>query len=358
MPAESQVELLRMMAQDERKEVASQAMEMLGRNRTAPAGRALQMLRPTISPQLHEALERAQRKLTLAGVSIEPLPLPDSSWRTLVSPIDGGGVQKVLFIQPCSDSKRYRFLSLTISDRFGIVDAEGGDGVASLQFPEPAPLGTVHTFVLFQYVLSLLLMEADFDYGRRLILRGLQTHFEKNIPTPLAYRLWNDFIWGYSAETVKTDFQLPRHRSKPDADYLARSSSLLDLPAFATWFVQSPLIEEYAERLFSRVTPHGVDISHAWLAELTEAHFDNPEILERFAWRLQTMSEWLLLSGQEEAAHLALIAGSYLHRIPPSQHPLLLGMVRGGLIVALFRRNHDEGLAPRQPPDTQMWSNN
>jgi hypothetical protein len=54
-----------------------------------------------------------------------------------------------------------------------------------------------------------------------------------------------------------------------------------------------------------------------------------------FSRRLEAMSEWLLLAGDETEARLALVAAQWFAGRAPRDHPLIRAMVRRALELAL-----------------------
>jgi len=352
IPAIDQVELLRMLAQDERSQIRDQALAMLSQNRTPASRRAVQTLLPTSPTELQPALNRALRKLTFAGVPDQPLPAPDPSWRALVSPIDGRGNQSIWFLQEYPNSEQCRFLSVLISDQIGIQEAFGGDKTTGQHFPTQAPIGTLHAISLRASTFQLNLLEADFDYGRRLVLAGLQVSFEKEQPLPIEYRLLNDLIWGYSAESLDTNPTLPKIPQERFQSALASTADLLDIPDFTTWFVQSELIYKYAERLRSTTAYGGIAaVPIQWILEIADAHFASVDMRRTYIARLRAMSEWLLLSNQGEAARLALVAALAIDEVLPSEHPFLLRLVQHGLGIAINNLNREGDDKMTSPDD-------
>ena len=193
---EQAVEPLRLLSQDSRPEVGQLALRTLGRIRSPKAGRALQMLRPTVAPELRREVERALRKLFLAGVPIEPLPPASPHWRVLASVAVGQSERSLWFIYHHPLSVTCRFLTVLLDDQVGIRDAYGGEQVPVTQLPPRQPIGTFHQVFLGAGRGYLLLMEREYDFGRRLVLEALEHNYESGFPTPPEYRLLNDMLWG------------------------------------------------------------------------------------------------------------------------------------------------------------------
>ena len=110
----------------------------------------------------------------------------------------------------------------------------------------------------------------------------------------------------------------------------------MELTDFATWFVQSPAIIEHAERLRAIASSNGsVAVPRQWLADLASLHFQQSETRGLYAGRLRAMSEWLLLSRQDDLARLALVAAMATERVPPAEHPFLLQLTQISLGLAI-----------------------
>lgn len=115
------VELLRMIAQDVRGEIAAAALRALGARQEPEAAVALQTLLPATAPELRAVADRSLRKLQFRGVPVAPLPRPEPGWRALVSPVDGMGEQSVWLVM--GHGLQARFLNVLIGDRAGAVQA-------------------------------------------------------------------------------------------------------------------------------------------------------------------------------------------------------------------------------------------
>jgi hypothetical protein len=350
IPPEDQPDLLRVLAQDERVFVRDGVLALLGRNRTPAAGRALQILLPTAPAALQPIIQRSLRKRNLAGGPVEPLPPLDPTWRVLASPLDGQGTQSIWFLQERAGQEECRFLSVLINDQHGIKDAFGGDHIQGQHFPAAAPLGVQHAVPLHESSLTLHLLEASFDYGRRRILAGLKINAERRNPTPVEYRLLNDFLWGYQLDDGARTPQLPEMDEAGARLLLPRTMRLLDLPDFTTWFMESESLLAYAERVRALASTGGaVSVPRPWIAELAGAHFESAERRALYAARLDAMSEWLLLGGHIEPARLARAAALTMDGTPPAEHPFLLRLAQIGLGVAISALSHGMHLRMGRP---------
>ncbi len=343
------IEPLRLLAQDPRPEVASSALHTLGTIRRPQSARALQTLLPTLPPDRRTIAERSLRKLRLAGVKYDRLPAPDSDWRTLISPVDGQGNQSIWFLQ--SNEQHCRFFSVIVNDVIGIRNAFGDENLDSSHFPQRQEVGFVHAFILPEVPTSLTLLESDFDYGRRRVLDVLSRHDDAQNPTPLEYRLLNDLLWQYDVSGVEASLRLPPPLQNSDTVLVDGAEALLMHPAFESWFVQSEKIYASAERLLLWRSLTGNEKEMLRLIEqLADSHFD-AEGLARRRVQLTWMAEWLSQAGEVQTAELALAVAAGLEKCPPHEHPLLVGMVKKGLEIAM--NNLRLGFDVRQHPELQ-----
>ena len=323
---ERAVEPLRLLAQDERPLVAERAIRTLSTIRLPQAARALQTLLPTVRPQLRPLVERSLRKLRLSGVPLEALPPAAGAWRTLISPPDGGGNQSVWFID---ERPPGRFLNLLLNDVVGMRAALGGvEGGATERLPPRTSPGTIHALFVPESNFVLTMLEADFDYGRRLVLESLIHNWESGIPVPAQYRLLNDLLWGQDYSGVAQSEKLPPLERMEALALLPLTGLLLDHPAFSGWPLQNELVYYHAARILARnegrIEPKG----------FIRNYFDR-EALTLYRARLKTISEWLLRAGEEHLARLALAAALTVGLRQPVDHPLFRRLAEQSLELAL-----------------------
>jgi hypothetical protein len=322
------IEPLRLMAQDVREEIAVAALTALGTIRLPQAARALQTLVPAMSSDLRPKAERLLRKLRFSGVSVEPLPAPNAAWRALVSPPSALGQQSIWFIAGQMGKADVRFLNILLHDRAGAVEAVGHARVLNTMLPPKRPLGHLHDVSLPDGSGSLLMLEASFDLGRRLVLEALAENRRTQIPVAGPLRLFSPWLWGFGGTDALPSRSLP---DSWDGEQSAKDSDqLLEHPAFAGWTLRSEAIVRAAEE-FSR---HPGWESEVRIRQIAGELVPTPEIAEVFSRRLVAMSEWLLLAGDESAAKLALTAAQGIVDAP-AQQPLVLALVRRDLELML-----------------------
>ena len=328
------VELLRMMAQDVRDEIAASALQALASLRLSEAAFALWTLIPVTAPDLRPLAERSLRKLQFAGLSLPPMSPPAEDWRALVGPVDGLGRQSVWFIRGSRPAEQVRFLNVLLSDRAGAVEAAGHGHVPALILPPWREPGYVHDIPVSGGSGVLLMLEASFDLGRRLVLEALARNRETQIPVAGPLRLFSTWLWDVTG--VERLAGVPPKRlpqlGPDDRALSADAGRLLEHPAFVTWVLQGEVVLQAAQELSQRPDWRSQSGSlEIWVARLAAELFSEPIVAQVFSRRLEAMSEWLLLAGDEAEARLALAAAQRFAASAPQDHPLIRAMVRRAL---------------------------
>jgi len=320
------VEPLRMMAQDVREEIAVEAVRALGSIRVPEAARALQTLLPTVWPSVRPLAERLLRKLQFSGVQVAPLPEADPEWRALISPPNGLGQQSVWFVQGVRGTEHARFLNILLSDRAGAVEAMGHSRVPVQILPPRQPQGHLHDVALPDGSGAMLMLEASFDVGRRLVVDALAHNLRTQIPVAGPLRLLSPWLWEVAGADALPSRVLPDLPSG-GGDLLGASAQLLEHPAFVTWTARSEAMLQAAEEALR----HPAWDLEIWVKRLTGELFGEPAVARALSRRLEAMSEWLSLAGDEHRAGLALIASRAMLAGSPQDHPFLQAVVRRDL---------------------------
>jgi hypothetical protein len=197
--------------------------------------------------------------------------------------------------------------------------------------PPHRPLGHVHDVALPDGSGALLMLETSFDLGRRLVREALAYNRETQIPIAGPLRLLSPWLWSYAGSDSLPARALP---DLPEAVFQesrgASTAELLRHPAFATWTVRSEAILRAAEEI---VQHPGWDTG-VWIRRLAGDLFAEPMVVRMFHERLLAMSEWLLLSGDETAARLALAAAQGILQ-GPADEPFLGALIRRDLSLAV-----------------------
>jgi hypothetical protein len=335
------VEPLRMMAQDVRDEIASEAVQALGSVRLPEAARALQMLSPVIAPHLRPMADRALRKLRFVGVEIPTLPDADPAWRALVSPVDALGQQSVWFILENRATAQARFLNVRLSDQAGAIEAVGHAQVPARLLPPRRVPGSLHDIALPDGSGAYLMLESSFDLGRRLVVEALVHNRETQIPVAGVLRLLSAWLWGVGGEGASPSMALPE-LLPDDGSLVAVADRLLAHPAFASWTLRAGAVLEAAEELLRHP---GWDLE-VWIRRLAAQLFARPVIAQALSRRLLVMSEWLLLAGEDTLSRLALVSAQALLEGAAQEHPFVQALVRRDLELALHSLGQTAGPVP------------
>ncbi len=331
------VEPLRMMAQDVREEIAAEAVRTLGRMRLPEATRALQTLVPIAWPSLRPQTERLLRKLQFSGVNVSPLPAAGSDWRALISPLNGLGQQSIWFILGSQQAEDARFLNILLSDRAGAVEGMGHARVPMHMLPRRQPAGHLHDIALRDGSDGMLMLEASFDVGRRLVADALVHNLRTQIPIAGPLRLLSPWLWGYAGAGSLLPRELPAPSSE-DEILLPATAQLVAHPAFATWTARS----EATFRAAEEVLRYAAWDRELWVKRLTIELFGEPAMIGVLSKRLEAMSEWFLLANDEHRARLALVAARAMLSGSLQDHPFLQAVVRRDLESTVYslRSNH------------------
>ena len=333
------IEPLRMMAQDVREEIAAEAVDALGSIRLPEAARALQTLRPIVWPSVRPLAERLLRKLQFSGVEVAPLPAPMPEWRALISPLNGLGQQSVWFIQGGRWSEYARFLNILLSDRAGAVEAIGHAQVPMQMLPPRQSPGHLHDVALHDGSGAMLMLEASFDVGRRLVVDALAHNLRTQIPVAGSLRLQSPWLWGVAGADSLPPRELP-DLTPEDEGLLAASAQLLEHPAFVTWTARNEATLQVAAEALHHP---GWDLEIR-VKRLTSELFREPAMVEVLSKRLEAMSAWLLLAGDEHRARMALVASRALADGPTQDHVFLQAVVRRDLTWSLQSLERDRRL--------------
>jgi hypothetical protein len=331
------VEPLRMMAQDVRDEIAAEALYALGTIRTPEAARALQTLVPVTPSVLRPLAERLLRKLQFSGVEVNPLPAPDPTWRALISPVNGLGQQSIWFIQEDRPTAHAQILNILLSDQAGALEAVGHTQVPTLLLPPRQPLGYLHDIWLPEDSGSMIMLEATFDLGRRLVIDALPQNWSTQIPVAGPLRLLSPWLWAYAGADSLPLQALPELPAE-DASLDATPEHLLAHPAFETWSARSDATLRAAEEI-ARHPGWKLDV---WIKRLTSELFAAPLVAQVLSKRLIAMSEWLLLAKDEPRARQALVAARSILEGPVQDQPLLQAIVQRDLDQALASLHDSE----------------
>ena len=321
------VTLLRMIAQGENHSATRTAIEQLGRLRMPEALSALDALALTLLPTFSAVAERSARKLRMSGVrGAESQPAAEvASWRALISPVDGDGVQVTWFVKHTFRRDTGTLLTVITRDPNGIVACFGSDQIPAERLPPHQPLGSIYTFAQDDSVSALQLLESEFDSGRHVVRAALERHWASDTLPPLEYRYFNPLLWNAgplgAAETT----------SEAGNYSPAQVAGLLDHPVFTGWFWRDNAMFEAARRARSG---EYVRTRARQIESAATAHFGT-EVVASYRRRLEAAAGWLARAAQAEAAAMAMSAAAQISAGAPVESPFVRRLIGIGLDVAV-----------------------
>ena len=320
------ITLLRMIAQGESPSEARTAIEQLGRLRMPEALSALDALTMTLSPAFSALSERSARKLRMSGVrgAGPQVDREATTWRTLISPVDGAGVQVVWFIRRAAEQDAGTLLTVITRDPEGIAACFGSDKVSVEHLPPDQPLGSIYNFAQDETVPALQLLESEFDAGRHVVRAALDRHWAAGTLPPLEYRYFNPLLW--DAEPLGETVTTPAAGNYAPA----QMAGLLDHPVFASWFWRDDAMFDAARRIKSGAS---AGTRARQIDSVAATHF-GAEVVASYQRRLEATACWLASAAQPEAAAMAMRAAAHIScqrpgRItvcpPPDRHRIGCG---------------------------------
>ena len=262
-------------------------------------------------PAFSTLAERSARKLRMSGVRAAepPVALDAASWRALISPVDGAGVQVTWLLSYTSGQETGSLLTVVTRDPEGIVACFGSNRVPAIHLPPVQPLGSIHIFEQDEAVPALQLLESEFDAGRHVVRAALERHWAAGTLPTLEYRYFNPLLW--NAEPLGAVVATPEAGNYSPAQI----AGLLDHPVFAGWFWRDDAMFDAARRLKS-----GPSASRRakQIDSVAAAHFDT-EVVASYQRRLEATACWLARAAQPEAAAMAMSAAATYFRQRPGR---------------------------------------
>jgi hypothetical protein len=350
LPASDRVEMLRLIAQDDRLPVAKEALarlEELANNPTVGQNvlRALHTLRLHLPASLAESVQRILRKLQFSGKRYQP-PASDG-WRALLSPSDAAGNQAIWFVYLESPTTATGvIIGVVINSEHGLLQAFGGDRMAREHLPPAHAIGTLVPVKTDQGD-SAILLEAPFDFARWRLEAALTAHWQLEEPRPLPaeYRLYHDLIWQFDQPVASPElaayFEPPAPDAPlPDVNTLDEAAlGLMAHPAMDEWIVQNRLLARTIQISDSDLAEKDVlELAALILLELDQRPERVP-LLQGLAQGLSAQAAWLHIGRHLTAAASALLLAHASLRVPPSHNPLLGRMIAASLKPLVQQRD-------------------
>ncbi len=345
LPPNDSVDLLRLIAQDERPQVAHAALERLVALAAKDDGalRALHTLTLTLPPKAAAQAERAQRKLQFSGRRWRPHDT--DAWRALISPSDAAGYFSVWLVRrpsppPVAGGEPEEdgvLLGFVFNLTAGVVQFSGHTELDAAALPADEAIGRT-VVVKTATGPQMLLVTALFDTGRALLQLALAVHFAQEQPAPLSddYKLWNDLIWEFEsphlqeAEQHLWDAPLPGAEETAPSERLAESAiRLLAHPVMESWTV-------WGSRFWSALYPVEAKmptqsgpvrgIAEVMLQRLSQSP-DQAQMQQMLTFSLRVQALWFHVAGEPQLAEDALLHARWSGVLPFSQNVLLEEML-------------------------------
>lgn len=349
LPAADRLELLRLVAQDDRALVAETAMRELEPLSNEDVGselaRTLHTLQFTLPPALAQRATRQLRKLQFSGTSYTP-PSPEG-WRALISPVEASGNQAVWLLYTPPPPQQAIFLNLVVNLHTGVLASYGNEQVDSTDQPSHHSVGELVSVSMVNNQ-TVVFLEAPFDYGRWLVQQALQVHWQENAWQPLfgEYTLYNDRIWQFDAPQVEERLQAlvsdqsasqnnaPNRTEQPfdhhEFNHEEAMRELLEHPAMAGWWVYARLVLQ-AIQADARFEDENTQSAVATLLETISQWPDHAPLFQGFRTGLLAQAGWLYIAGSHRNAHYAHYLGVNFDQIPPQENPFLVQLFAGAM---------------------------
>lgn len=341
-PPADRVELLRLIAQDIRPQVAQSALSRLEQLATGEAStaalRALYTLQFTLPDDRKAQIERTLRKLRMGGRRYDP-PLAEG-WRAVLSPAEPNGAQGLWLIHsPHAPATPGVLLGFVLNSAVGVLRFFGSETVDRSVLPPVQPVGGIFT-VMSDNGGDAIVLETPFDYGRWLLAEALaaQQANASTLPLPGEYQLYNDRIWEFAPPFVE---EVVQGYWQPQADVEVTEDLLERLQVEVDTLFAHPVMEKWAlqQAAVVRAMAPGARPS----AKLPVAETINVLLREIAKWPesaglvsaleqgLRGQAGWLHFAGQAALAQSAVTLANAMKQLPLAQNPVLARMLVKGL---------------------------
>lgn len=336
LPERDQIELLRLIAQDDRLPVAQYALRQLEALSPSEAGDrlayALHTLQATLDTALAEKVKRQLRKLRFSGAGFEPAP--SNNWRALLGPAECTGNQFIWFVYAPAiglqdDPEFGIMLNLLINQYGGVIYTSANEQVAIADLPASCQIGELISIQGNQNQ-SLVLLEAPFDYGRWLVQKALASHWEDRAWQPLfgEYTLYNDLLWQFASPQIDDELEqlwqkVPLTAIEESGLELA-SQQLLEHPVMSGWqFDVALMLRALWDNIILDLDQPVIEQTEELLRQFMN-YQQSEKILRSIRAGLRAQAGWLQISGSAKTAKCAQILAETLMDILAYHHPFLL----------------------------------
>lgn len=349
-----QVELLRLIAQDERTVVAKgalQRLEQLALSGAPSATRALYVLQFSLTDELATQAERSQRKARFSGEAYTP-PAPEQ-WRALLNSADPNGAQSVWLLRmPSHKNEPGVMVGYVHNELVGMTHFFGTEQLDQTLLPHTAPLGRPVT-VTMDNGRTAAMLEIPFEFGRWLLIKALARRHDvyPDVALPDEYKLYNDLIWQYAPPPSDADETTGGWPTWQYAEVAtAPGTPSLDTPSLNTPSLSTSERTELTERLFRHpVMEHWQlqqwsllpaansdtlpqqELVKALLRQMAQGD-EGPQLARAIAAGLRAQATWLHFAGEEELAKQAVRLAAELPQLPATQNTVLARLLENALL--------------------------
>ena len=353
--AEDRVEMLRLIAQDDRPMVSTDALqrlELLGKTEAAQqAAGALHSLQFVLPPAMAELAERSLRKLRFGGVTYQA-PEPHG-WQTLMTSSDPSGHQTVWLVHwPVGPGDPGIILGFVLNYRIGIRQMFGSEDLPVEHLPRQAANGAL-VLVNAGGGNGMIMLAAPFDYGRWLVSAcvqgaGIQCRMPSSFPDE--YKLYNDLIWRYAQPQIDSEVESflvgedpangPDDLAQDDLDAriaaLAEDAvQLLNDPSMSGWSRQNLMLAQAVRPLRNKLD----DLPNEFIVQQIQREIANWKeagvLMEALETSLRAQAAWFHYAGNDVNARRAMRLVSSIQTMPVDRNPLLAHMIGLGLAQIL-----------------------
>ncbi len=333
------VELLRLIAQDERPAVAKgalQQLETLALDGVGTAVRALHVLQVALRGELAEQADRSQRKARFRGNAYTP-PSTES-WRALLNSADPNGAQSLWLLRmPTERNEAGVMIGYVHSELVGMTHFFGTESMDQTLLPQPAALGTPVT-VTMDSGHTAAMLEVPFDYARWLLLQALNKRAAIYPNEALAgeYKLYNDLIWQFALPTpVEGAWPLWQYQA-PNSAAAVTDRSATERQELADRIFRHPLMEQWQLHPWTTLPPAErntlprQELVKALVNQMAQRQ-ESKQLAEALAAGLRAQASWLFLAGERDLATEMSQLAAQLPHLPVTENDVLVRLLESAL---------------------------
>lgn len=344
IPESDRVELLRLIALDDRESVAEDALARLEALASSPASaealRALHVLQFVLPPNLTGLAEDALRRQRFRGNVYRP-PKPDG-WRALMGIADLTGNQALWFVRTPADAESDgAILYMSVNNYTGQLDAFAQEDMQVDELPPQQTAGQIAP-IQTDAGRQVPFLEVPFDFARWRVQQLLALLRETTPELPPEFRLYCDLIWEFDRPEPPVDllrfFDTSRGEDTDESpgehihEAATMTAQLLNQPVMALWLNHNrSLVATLPDTLVPSTSEERAALVRAILAQM-EQHLEGQHLSAAMAASLRAQAAWFEISGNRDAAELALALAESVAGLRVSQNPLLAAVVDAELL--------------------------